>query len=315
MKRERQKNWRWPLLAAVSGGILGAVAYAIGVEAVIAALADFGQWLRSLSLSGSKGNTCAWLIVLAIAALPLLGLIWKERQRADWLLPLSAGQLLAALYFLVNPTLLSPGLHGTAASALGQGWGLVAVGAALGTLAVWALLRLLTILEQKPAKLLPSLLFCAAMLYAVLIGYSVIYNLLSEMASTAQGNTDAGRVAFSNALLILLAVLHMVPRLLAAWVLLWGGDLAEALDAAPFAEETVALAEAIARRCALVTRASLLVTVLGNLLQLLLFSLASAIHITVDLPLLTLALCAVLLLLCKYFRRSKAISDENDTII
>ena len=68
----------------------------------------FGEWLRELSLSGGNGNAAAWGIVLALTALPALGLLWKGRCGYDWLLLLAAGEMLAGLYYLVTPTLLMP---------------------------------------------------------------------------------------------------------------------------------------------------------------------------------------------------------------
>ncbi len=119
----------------------------------------------------------------------------------------------------------------------------------------------------------------------------------------------------SAALLWAVAAIELIPSVLGAWVLLWGGELAWALDQAPFAGETVDLAEATARRCTLVARISLLTAVGCNLLQLVCVPAAASVSFSVYLPVGTLALCGVLLLLCKYFRRAKAVSDDNDSII
>lgn len=315
MIHTKQRGWQWPVLAAIVGGLLGAAVYHLGGAGVTSPLAVFGQWLRRMSLSGGIGNTVAWIIVTAISLLPALGLLWKGRSHADWLLLLTAAELFAGLYYLVNPALLQPSLAGIDDTALAQSWGLVAGGTVLGTLAAWILLRALTRIEQKPAGLLPGLLLWAAVIYALLVGTGTVQNLLTDMAAVAESNTDTARVASSNVLLAVIALIRAIPELLACWVLLWGGGLAAALDAAPFEEETVALAETIARRCGLVARVSLLAAVAGNLLQLLCFSKAASIHVTIHLPVLTLALCAVLLLLCRYFRRAKAVSDDNATII
>ena len=70
---------------------------------------QFGQWLRTLSLSGRGGNAGAWTIVLLLSALPGLGLLRRGRCGWDWLLLLGSLQILAGLYFLVNPGLLSTG--------------------------------------------------------------------------------------------------------------------------------------------------------------------------------------------------------------
>ena len=67
------------------------------------AIPRFGEWLRELSLSGAAGNILAWVIVLALAALPALGLLWRPRCQWDWLLPLAAAETFAGLYLLVKP--------------------------------------------------------------------------------------------------------------------------------------------------------------------------------------------------------------------
>ena len=58
----------------------------------------FGEWLRELSLSGAAGNIRAWAIVLALSALPALGLLWRPRCQWDWLLPLAAAETFNAQF-------------------------------------------------------------------------------------------------------------------------------------------------------------------------------------------------------------------------
>lgn len=218
------------------------------------------------------------------------------------------------LYFLVNPTLFFPAALGNVREIVAS-WGLVAGGSVLGTLSTWVLLRLLSGLENAPAKLLPGFLLCAAALYGFLAAASTVLDTISAVENVAAGNTDAARVLKSDVLLWTLAVLKLIPSLLGAWVLLWGSELSRMLDSSPFAEETVLLAETVAHRCGIVARASLIVAVGCNLLQLLCSPVVSVIHVSVYLPFGTLALCAILLLLCRYFRRAKAVNDDNNSII
>ena len=72
-------------------------------KVLLEALPRLGRWLRELSLSGPGGNAAAWAVVLALAALPALGLLWRGRCRWDWLLALAGGEILGGLFFLVNP--------------------------------------------------------------------------------------------------------------------------------------------------------------------------------------------------------------------
>ena len=98
-------------------------------------------------------------------------------------------------------------------------------------------------------------------------------------------------------------------------MLVWGGRLARAMESAPFGKETVAEAESLSRRCGLVASSSVLLCAGGNLLQMLLFSQLRTTHFQVAFPFSTVLLSAALGLLCRYFRRAKAVSDDNQTII
>ena len=79
---------------------------------------------------------------LLLAALPMLGLLRRRRCRWDWLLPLASLEILAGLYFLVNPTLLGTVMD------LSSFWGLAAACGAGATLAAWVVLRGLERLEH-----------------------------------------------------------------------------------------------------------------------------------------------------------------------
>ena len=140
--------------------------------------------------------------------------------------------------------------------------------------------------------------------------------LLQKWAAVTAGNTGAATLAASSKIfLTVLTALQLIPALLAAAVLMRGSRMVEALDADPFAEETVALAENISRFCGTVIRVSLVAAVVCNLVQMAFFSRIANVDVSVYLPVLPLALAVVLQQLCRYFRRAKAVSDDNDTII
>ena len=71
----------------------------------------------------------------------------------------------------------------------------------------------------------------------------------------------------------------------------------------------------LSRRCGLTASASVLLCAGGNLLQMLFFSQLRATHFQVAFPFSTVLLAAALGLLCRYFQRAKAVSDDNQTII
>ena len=304
-----------PVPAAVAvctavGVLLGYMAESGRGEALFAALVQLGEALRRMSLSGSRGNAGAWAIVLAVSALPLLGLLTRKRRRADLLLPLASLVTAAWLFFLVNPTLLGTVLP------MAEGWAMCGLGVVGSILVCWGLLRLMHRLETADGNRLSLLLFWGAGVYLLLLGAGTTQTLLQKWAAVAAGNTGAAALAASSKVfLAVLTALQLIPALLAAAVLMRGSRMVEALDADPFAEETVALAENISRFCGQVVRVSLAAAVVCNLVQMAFFSRIADVDVSVYLPVLPLALAVVLQQLCRYFRRAKAVSDDNDTII
>ena len=283
-------------------------------KVLLEALPRLGRWLRELSLSGPGGNAAAWAVVLALAALPALGLLWRGRCRWDWLLALAGGEILGGLFFLVNPTLLGVPLEGEPAAKL---WGLTVAGGTGTVLLAWAVLRWLRALERGASgRSVERLLSWAALLAGALAILAQGLDLAGKLQNVASSNTAPGLDLVPTYLtLCLLAAADLIPELLGCAVLVWGGRLARAMESAPFGKETVAEAESLSRRCGLAASASVLLCAGGNLLQMLFFSQLHATHFQVAFPFSTMLLAAALGLLCRYFRRAKAVSDDNDTII
>lgn len=284
------------------------------VMVLLEALPRLGRWLRELSLSGPGGNAAAWAVVLALAALPALGLLWRGRCRWDWLLALAGGEILGGLFFLVNPTLLGVPLEGEPAAKL---WGLTVAGGTGTVLLAWAVLRWLRALERGTSgRSVERLLSWAALLAGALAILAQGLDLAGKLQNVASSNTAPGLDLVPTYLtLCLLAAADLVPSLLGCAVLRWGGRLAAALEADPFAGATVALAERVRVRCGWVAAASVLVCAGESVVQMVLFPVLHTASFTVSFPFFTVLLAAVLGLLCQYFRRAKAVSDDNGTII
>lgn len=271
-----------------------------------------GGWLRGLSLSGASGNAAAWLIVLAAAALPVLGLFWKGCCRWDWLLALAAVQIFAGFYLLVNPTLMTNQFDARPFI------GLAAVGSVSATLLAWAVLRWLRRLERVPSlgRTLERLLYFAAALTGALAAFAQGVQVAEDIRAAAAGNTGPNAVLWpTNLVIVLLAAADLIPTLLGCAVLFLGGELAHKMETAPFTAETVALAERLSRQCGHIAAASVLICAGGNLLQFICLPFLHSSNFSVGLPLRTVLLAAVLHLLCRYLRQAKAVSDDNESII
>jgi len=295
-----------------------------------------GDGLRRLSLSGFGGNLAAWLIVAAICALPLLLLALARRRRGaapeDWLLWLAVPELFALLWFLVNPTRLGgPSFPADLAAGF---YPLAVGGTLLSTLLAWLTLGLLRGLEGAPEARLAAAFRPLLTVCALLLAFGAAYGRTAELAglwsSVTGGNTAPDDTLFAALggggpisapleltleVLVLLALLRFIPDLLAALTLLWGARLAGALGRAAFGEEAVALCGETAARCRRVARATVLLALGINLLQLLLFPYLYNSSFSVDLPLFSLALSAGLYLLCRCLQRGRDLQEDSDSII
>lgn len=277
-------------------------------------LPRFGEWLRELSLSGASGNFFAWVIVLVLTALPALGLLWRPRRSWDWLLALAAAEIFAGLYLLVNPSLVYQfaGFDGRELIAL------AAVGGASSTLLAWAVLRVLRYIEgsASPGRTLERLLAFSAVLMGWLAAWSTGAEALRKIKDVAEANTMPGvSLTGTNASIALLAAADLIPTLLGCGALLLAGRLARAMEADPFGEETVTLSEELRRGCRRIAGASVLIYAGGNLLQFLFLPFLRSGNFSLSFPMFPVLLAAALDLLCRYFRRAKAVSDDNETII
>ena len=279
----------------------------------IDALVRFGEWLRALSLSGAGGNAAAWSAVLAIAALPALGLLWRGRTRHDWLLLLASAEILAGLYYLVNPTLLTREYPAAPMISLAS------AGCVFATLFAWAVLRGLQKIPaaKNPGQTIDRLLRWSSLLLSYLATIAQGVGVWQEIKRVTVANTALTRSQLMPTYIILtvLALLDLLPTLLCCQILRQSGKLALNLETAPFREETVTLAEVLGRQCARVAALSVTLCVTGNLLQFIFLPVLHSSHFNVSFPFASVLLAAVLALLCRYFRRAKAVSDDNETII
>ena len=297
------------------------------VQAGYAQLEEAGAWLRQLSLSGAGGNVLAWALVLLVSCLPLLLLV-LPRGRGRWhgedlLLPGCALLFLVLAFCLVNPTWQPSPIFP-------EVWMLAAFGIWGMGLVSWLVLRLLRGLEEgtmeKVSAVLRVLLVgCAALLVfaAALHGSRAVAAAVDGPApeQIAMGQLITGgpfdRVMSAGSLWLtaVLALAELVPKLLAAWVLLLAADLTDALALGPFSGESAARCAATARRCRLAIQLTLALALGGNLVKLALVGVIPQVQFSLDLPLLPLTLAAALYLLCRCIQRGKELQEDNDSII
>lgn len=97
--KKTHKTAVWAFAAFLLGSVLSFLIGAPNTHKLLAPVTTFGIWLRNLSLSGFTGNIAAWSILLGISAIPVFGLLWKPRHKADWLLLLASGELFTDFTF------------------------------------------------------------------------------------------------------------------------------------------------------------------------------------------------------------------------
>jgi len=324
-------------LAGCGSALLARLGSAGGAAAALALpFRALGEGLRRMSLSGFGGNAAAWLIVAAVCALPLilLALVRQKRGAApeDWLMWLAVPELFALLWFLVNPTHM--GASSFPADLVADFYPLAVGGTLLSTLLAWLTLGLLRGLEGAPEERLAAafqpLLTACALLLAFGAAYGRTARLAELWAAVTGGNTAQDDMLFAAlggsgpisapleltlGVLVLLALLRLIPDLLAALTLLWGARLAGELGRAAFGENAVALCGKTAAGCRRVAQATVLLALGTNLFQLLLFPCLYNSSFSVDLPLFSLALSAGLYLLCRCLRRGRDLQEDSDSII
>ena len=232
------------ICAAVLGILAGFWGGSGTGEALFSLSTRAGEGLRALSLTGFLGNLSAWAIILAVSSLPLLLLKLPKGRGAltgtDTLLPLSSLLIFLALFFSVNPTLLS--------NPLPEYRILGAAGGALCALVCWLVLRLLEPLDRQDtadlARLLSALLTACALVLVFAVGFQSTFSLLAKTQAIQQGNTGAPAAAQTTIWIHgLLALFHAIPSLLGGIVLLWGSDLARIMVHEPFEAESLAQCE------------------------------------------------------------------------
>lgn len=305
------------LSVLLMGALLGWGASAVGAEGLCKPFVTLGYGLRELSLRSGGGNVAAWLLTGILSALPLLCLVKKNGTlgKKDLLLPIASMEIFAMIYFLVNPTRISAGLLWIGQEGLMFHWALTCMGVLAATIFAWLILTYLDTVEGKAGQLFPKLLMACSFLLAFAGGFQGVRELLTEIAAVKAGNTDVQTVKIAGLLKGMILVIRLIPTILSSRVLLWGRDLACAVDTEPFGEETVSLAESIASRCKGVVKITVLCALTANVVQLLCLPVLMDIQIRVELPLAALALSSGLILLCGYFRRAKELHDDNVTII
>jgi len=312
-----KKPWLVITASVLLGILLGWLTQKMGAAGLCKPFEILGDSLRKLSLGSDGGNIAAWAIVLVLSALPILVLLKRRRhfKKSDYLLFLCSADILAMLYFLVNPTRISSRLLWMDRSSLVSIWTLTSIGMLGTTVLAWLVLTYLDRMEGKAGRLLPGFLILCSILLAFVSAFGSMREFVGELDAAGAGNTEGQILRTTGLLKGFILLIRLIPTVLSCRLLFSGSELTSAVESDPFGEETLSRVEIVAARCKAVAEVSVLCTVGTNLLQLFCLPYMADIRVRVDLPLVALALCGGMFLLCSYFRRAKEIHDDNVTII
>ena len=310
MKRERNLLLVTAALSLVLGFVPGAGSGVMGALALPFVAA--GWCLRTLSLSGGVGNVISIILYALFCAVPL-GFWWRSRRRTeDALLVLLSGVLAVVLYYMVNPNLRQSVMQNEVGDA-------VYAGAVWSTLMTWGVLKLLYTgawdRERNVYRALRIfLLLCAASCLVDCFGTGtarIFHNL--RLRQAVNGSLDY--TGLDMAFLVLTYLAAAVEKGLCAWVLYRGAALLEELERDPFGAGCVAAAERVSGSCRDCLTVMSLTALALNIAQILLAPLLRNIAVSVNIPVLGMAVCFAMLAVTKLLVRGKELKDDNDLFV
>ena len=295
---------------------------------------QIGCGLRVLSLLGGVGNVLALVIYVVISASPLIYLVWLWKKRElfaeDCLLVVLSILTFFTLYYMVNPGLI-PGIADFLWSDGGAFYQSLYSGTIYGLLFCYAILRIIRLLKEarKEAlqKYLAILLRVIAVVFVYLAFGACVQNLLAEIENLRAGNTMlvegwnpfAGLVYsgldVSYGFLVLRCLANMVPYLLDVAVTLAALDLLTAMEVDRYSEESIRASEKLSSLCIASLSATVVVSAVMNLLQLMFLGVLHTVHIHVYVPVLSVAFVLAVLLLNRLMGENKSLKEDNDLFI
>lgn len=311
----------WLGLLCALGAVCTALAVLLPQTPIVKALLAFpfapiGRGLRALSLSGAGGNAAAIVLYVLLSLAPvgyrLVRLRKGRADKADSLLLVMSVSLFFTLYGMVNAGALPFPL---AEQALRQ--------AMLGGL-IWAeaaayvVLRLLRGAFCADKAALRRYARAGVLCLTAVLVYEVfgagVQQLLAELQTLREGNTNSGSLLLTQSVLVLRALSAAVPQLLEIWVCFAALRLISARQKAN-AEQADAAAATLAARCRVTLSVSVLLGAAVYALQLALSRYLRVVQLDVRFPLDALGVCLAALLLARLVQENRSLREDNDLFI
>lgn len=292
---------------------------------------QIGYGLRVLSLLGGAGNALALVIYVAISASPLVYLVWLKRRGQsfgeDFLLVVLSILTFFTLYYMVNPGLI-PGMADFLWADGGAFYQSLYGGTIYGLVFCYLVLRVVRHLRGADREALQRYLVILLRVLAVVFVYlafgGCLQNLLTEIQNLQSGNTMSfdwfhgygyQGLELSYIVLALRCLANMVPYLLDVAVTLAALHLLYAMEKDRYSEESIQASEKLSSLCVTSLSATVVVTALLNLFQLMFLGELHTVHISVNIPVLSVAFLLVVLLLNRLMGENKFLKEDNDLFI
>ncbi|MBR5792616.1 MAG: hypothetical protein IKY34_05870 [Ruminiclostridium sp.] len=295
---------------------------------------QIGHGLRSLSLLGGAGNVLALVIYVVLSASPLIYLVWLWKSRElfaeDCLLVVLSILTFFTLYYMVNPGLI-PGMADFLWSNGGAFYQSLFSGTIYGLIFCYAVLRVVRHLKGAEREALQRYLVILLRVLAVVFVYlafgACVQNLLAEMENLRAGNTmivegwnpwlglTYSGLEVSYAFLVLRCLANMLPYLLDVAVTLAALNLLTVMQKDRYSEESVQASDKLSHLCVVSLSATVVVTALLNILQLMFLGELHTVHINVYVPVLSVAFLLAVLMLNRLMGENKSLKEDNDLFI
>ncbi len=282
--------------------------------------AQLGLLLRTLSLSGVFGNVIAFVLYLALCALPLLFIAFHVKKRThkveDWLLVIMSGFAFYMMYMMTNP-----GYLGQTPSYINEDMGKAVLGTAFYSLLIgYLVLKLLRKSSHSGTDALLKILRLLFAVTAVILVFSISYIGIAEvkakLAVIQSGNTDPSvALGFTNFFVILRYMLTQLPVFMELVIFILAMRLCDHLREDRYGEDAVNAATKLAYFCKKTVAIILLCTMTLNLAQILFAGSLISVDFLTTLPIDSITVALVALLLSRFFIASRDLAKDNQMYI
>lgn len=307
------------LLCALSGALPGVEA---GTFALIMSFPFqlISMGLRALSLSGSGGNAAAIVIYIVVCLIPggvALWLLKKKLNIEDILIAVFTAMMFAAIYYMINPTLLA-GHFGSEFNSLVRA---ILGGCCWCVVICWVILKLIRRAEASDRtglqRLFKICLGFVAFFFVAVAFTGAIGEFAGSWASLKESNTalERSELVPTAIFLALKAIINALPYALDALIAVKAMELLTAMSTDAYGALTVEKGEEVSRLAVLSLKLTVILSLVFNLLQMVFIRKLLVVDVELVLPLVSIAFMLAAVLLSRLLRENKALKDDNDMFI